>query len=377
MPIASVAPLPRRLLPLTVVGSELVPAWFTDRDRPWLRDLLATSEAFAGRPFDELARAWRRWGDDPRSGRRAPIARFVLARLLTRRATTPARTAVRQELFAAAAVIPREQALASVAARHGFAADQLVDRLFDDLPHARSVAWPDPPPEPTWLGLLTNLSIARGLLRHARAAELELHGASRAVLRSAWLHGDCFVCNAGSGFRLRWRATHRGPARGLAAIAPVLPWARRFVLRAHCQALGLDGTFVLTTGDPILPGAEPRHFDSDLERTFATEWATASCLDLRREPHPVVVEGRLHFPDFAITDALGDEWLLEIAGLRDRRALPHRLAVLAAMPRYVLCLPRRLVPADFAGHPRIVPFARRVRAHDVCRALRRLQADFG
>jgi len=363
--------LPARLLLLTATNDEIVPAWLGDHDRPWLRDLLTESAAFAGRPFATLAAHWRTTPRDPRAGPRLGIARHVLRRLLLRTANPPARTTLRQQLFAAAAALPRDAALAAVARRHGLDAGTLADDLFADLPHARRVVWPEPPPEPAWFARLANLSIAQSLLRHASAAELELDGASRAVLRTAWLHGAPFAIDAGPAVRLRWRTPGPGRLGGLAAIAPVLPWARRFELRAHCLVRGVAGTFVLSTGDPLLPGPEPRAFDSELERTFARDFAAlAPDRPLHREPRPLVVAGRLCFPDFAIRGAGDDPWLLEIAGLRDRRALPHKLAALAE-PRYLLCLPSRLVPPAFTDHPRVVPFARRVDANAVLARLTR------
>jgi hypothetical protein len=61
-------PLPLRLQSFTATDGEFVPAWLTDRDRPWLRDLLEEAEAATGRPVAELARRWRRSDPDPRAG---------------------------------------------------------------------------------------------------------------------------------------------------------------------------------------------------------------------------------------------------------------------------------------------------------------------
>lgn len=45
VPIAGVAALPTALLCFSQTEGELVPAWLSDRDRPWLRDLLDESAA--------------------------------------------------------------------------------------------------------------------------------------------------------------------------------------------------------------------------------------------------------------------------------------------------------------------------------------------
>jgi predicted nuclease of restriction endonuclease-like RecB superfamily len=292
-------------------------------------------------------------------------------RALLRHGTGPRRmTAIRQQLFAAATGgAGREQALASVAAAHGLSATALARELFADLPHERRVVWPQTL-EPAWFSLVANRAIAQSLLVQADAATLFLAGASRALLRTAWLLGTGLALEGmtADGVRLRWRRGEAGrSARSLAALVCLLPWSRRYRLRARCAVLGLEGTFVLTTGDPILPGPEPRRFDSKLERDFARDFATAAPdWDLLREPVPVAIAGGLAFPDFELRKrASPGRWLLEIAGLRDPSALAGRLALLAAEPRYVLCVPRRLVPVEWTGHPRLVPFSRRVAVPDV------------
>ncbi len=348
-----------------------MPAWFSDRDRPWLRDLLLEAEAATGQPVARLERRWRSGEPDPRAGSRLAVARHVLHALLMASARPPRMAAIRQELFLVAANgLCRDEALAQVATAHGLTATALADELFADLPHARAAVWPTPALEPSRFTLLGNRVIAQGVLVHARSATLQLVGASRALLRTAWLHGTGLSVDAvdREGVRLRWRRDegHRR-ARSLAALVPLLPWTRRYQLRAHCTVRGCTGLFVLSTGDAILPGTEPRHFDSALERDFAHAFAAAAPdWDLLREPVPVVVAGGLAFPDFELRHrASGGRWLLELAGLRERAALAGKLALLANEPRYMLCLPRRLVPLAWAGHPRLVPFERRARVQDV------------
>ena len=352
-----------------------MPAWFSDRDRPWLRDLLLEAEAAAGHPLVDLEQRWRRSDADPRAGPRLRVAQHVLRALLRHGTGPPRMTAIRQELFAAAARgVGREQALASVAAAHGRSAAALARELFADLPHERRVVWPQAI-EPARFSLVANRAIAQSLLLQADTATLHLAGASRVLLRTAWLLGTGLTLEgiAGNGVHLRWRRGEAGRgARSLAALVGLLPWSRRYCLRARCTVHDIAGTFVLATGDPILPGPEPRRFDSKLERDFARDFATAAPdWDLLREPFPVAIAGGLAFPDFELRRrASPHRWLLELAGLRDRGALAGRLALLAAEPRYVLCVPRRLVPPDWTGHPRLVPFSRRVAVADVLARVR-------
>jgi len=141
-----------------------------------------------------------------------------------------------------------------------------------------------------------------------------------------------------------------------------LPWARRFELRAACRWRGERATLVLSSIDALPVGASPAPFDSRLEadvadalvRTFAARGG-----ELVREPAPVPCGEQLAFPDFVLTvPGAPAAWWLEVAGLRDPSALPGKLQLLAKLPNYLLCVPRRHCPAALAGHPRVVPFAR-------------------
>jgi hypothetical protein len=363
-----VGPLPLRLLSYTAVDGELVPAWLDDRDRPWLRDLLHEAATACGRPVGELARRWRTADPDPRAGRRAAVAQHVVLALLRRAAEVPAGgPRLRAALFAAASSgQARDQALAAVAAAFATTPDDVLAQLFADLPHERRLRWPNPPLGPGHVLLAANLALAQGLLRRATAATLRLRGASRAVLRTAWLHGAYFRVRSFDGEcgELTWRPGPVGPRRphGLAAITPVLPWVQRYELRAHCQLANTQGTVVLATGDPLLPGPEPRRFDSALERAFARDFAAlAPDWQVLREPVPLAVGDGLAFPDFELRHAAtGQRWLLEIAGLRDRKALARKVELLAAHPRLVLCVPGRGLGAELAAHPRVLPFGRRI-----------------
>ncbi len=282
----------------------------------------------------------------------------------------PASRTLRRELFAAAALRSRDEALAHVASHHGLSPTALHTLLFADLEQARTLHWPSPPPSPSDLLLACNRAIAQSLLRTATSATLTLSGHSRTVLRTAWLLGAHFrvLRHDTANATLRWqppphdaRASHR-----LAHLLPVLPWARHFALRARCRWNTHDGTFVLTSHDALLPGPEPRAFDSQLEQRFAADLAVqAPEWELLREPVPLQRGEQLAFPDFLLRrrgggEGHGDAWWIEIAGLRDAGALAGKVELLRREARYVLCVPARAVPAELCLHARVVAFARRV-----------------
>lgn len=368
----SIASLPLAMLTCTQAGGELVPPWLTAHDRPWLRDLLLTAEAHAGCTARELQRAFRHHGAAPHAGPRQAAARFVLLQLLWPRVADRHASGLRRELFALAADgTPRQEALAAVADRHMLSVGQLTGQLFADLPHARGLVWPSPAPTTSLLLLATNRAIAMAMVATAERAELQLVGGARTVLRTAWLLGTQLLAADGdaANVRLRWQrpAGDRGAARRLAALVPQLPWTRQFELRATCEVRGRRGTFVLTSHDEILPGPEPRPFDSELERCFARDFALAApAWELLREPRPLPCGDQLAFPDFLARrrGESGGFWI-EIAGLRDPAALPGKLALLAQHPHYLLCLPRRLASAELLAHARVIPFSRRIDVADV------------
>jgi predicted nuclease of restriction endonuclease-like RecB superfamily len=352
-------------LPYTIADGELVPAWLGDRDRPWLRDLLDAAAAYVGRPIAELLARLRRSDVDPRAGMRQAPAVHTLTTWLRRAASGPARSATRQQLFQLhAGGLARDAALQQLAREQGLDADELAASLFADLPDRRLVHWPDPPPDAGRLALATNTDMVQSMLRHAHTIELQLLGASRALLRTAWLHGahlQTIAHDDGSATGCWRRETSTGTAHAFAAIVPLLPWARRYRCTAQCR-LGRDrGRVVLQTGDPILPGPEPRRYDSQLERHFALDFLRARPdWRLLREPAPLATAHGLAFPDFALTAPDGARtWLCEVAGLRAASAMPAKLALLAHA-QLVLCLPERAMPVDYRKHPRVVPFRRRV-----------------
>ena len=380
-------------VPGTLVDGELLPDWLATADTPWLRDLLLQAAAFDGRPFAALAAAWRQNDVPPRAGARWGAALATLRELLLPRRLVGAgdsQCSLRRVVFAAVARgATRAQALAAGAAATGIAAEAIAERLFADLGAQRCVQWP-PGLDADQLRRATNGRFARALLATAHEAELELHGQSRAVLRTAWLHGASFrfVDGDADGARLAWRQAPGDAQAGrrLAALVPVLGWAKRFVLRAACCWRGGRGTLVLSSLDALPVGAVPAVFDSELEAAVAARLqAELPGWELVREPAPLPCGAGLAFPDFALRRLRGgaaggtwegmdartavgvagararaDEpsWWIELAGLRDPRALAGKVALLEREGRYVLCVPRARCPAELARQARVVPFGR-------------------
>lgn len=367
-------PLPRHLLACTFADGELTPVRLSAHDLPWLRDLLLDAEAFVGRPCDHLRRHWARSDQDPRAGSKLRPARHVLLQALSPPVARRDRSRLRRALFTATAGgLDRAQALAAIGAEFGLAPAAVELGLFGDLPHERPLQWPTPAWSADELRLRTNTAAAGALLATATAATLQLRGAARAVLRTTWLLGASFELlghrDDGRTAELRWRPAPNDARAGrrLAGLLPVLPWARRFELRADCSWRDRRGRFVLGHGDALLPGPAPAPFDSELERRFARDFVLqAPDWELLREPVPIACGRKLAFPDFELRRrGRAEVWWLELAGLRDPAALPDKLALLQRLPNYVLAVPRAAGPASVPDHPRLLRFARAVAVADV------------
>jgi hypothetical protein len=346
-------PLAADRVPAANVDGELLPDWLTAADVPWLRELLLAAHALDGRTLGELRRSVFAGEPPPRAGTRWRPALATLQQLLLA-GQKERNTTLRAAVFAAAAAgASRAEALAVGATAANLPVDAVAAALFADIGDQRTVRWPAHL-DPDTLRRATNGHFARALLTTANVAELTLQGASRSVLRTAWLHGAWFRYLGGDarGARLRWLPPpgEASSGRRLAALVPTLAWTRQFVLRASCRWRGRRIPFVLSSLDALPVGAPPAAFDSRSERELAAALVRAlPGWELLREPAPLPLGDHLAFPDFALRQRGGADppWWLEYAGLRDASALAGKLELLAREARYLLCLPARwsvLVP---------------------------------
>ena len=336
-------------------GDDVVPRFLGAEDQPWLGCLLEEVRRFEGRPRRELDQRLReprpRWSPP---GKR-PLAIHTVKRLLSGRVQTAVKPRdARRVLFTAGARTPGQptRALAAAAEQLGVDAAAVEASLFADLPGERRLG-PLPADLSPWdLALRTNLGIARTLLARAPRVDIELYGNARAVVRHARLQGlictvrpqpapaSCLLQLSGP-YSLFRRTLVYG--RALGSIVPRLTWCDRFRLRAPCVLDGRTRILTLRTGDPIFPARAPRPFDSRVEQRFAREFARrAPGWDLTREPEPVVAEGTLVYPDFALwpRDRPERRWLLEIVGFWTPAYLQHKLRRLRAarLENLVLCI---------------------------------------
>lgn len=375
--------IPWALLDYADQPGELVPCFLGEADTLWLRALLDAYERFVGqrrRDLDEHLQAPLSVPSPPRHLRRA---RHVLDRLWDTETLPGVRPrALREAVFCeAASGSPRDAILRRVARRMSVGPADVERRLFADLPAQRRLG-----PRPVGLharelALRVNLATAQSVLRRARRVRLEVEGHARVLVSQARWGGLMCVARPGasapqltleiSGPMALFRRA-RVYGRALAGLVPQLMWCDRFHLRADCDVEGALRSFVLQTGDPIFPAAEPNRFDSRLERRFHEDFCRATPdWDLIREPEPLPVDDRLIFPDFALQHRRHRwrRWLLEIVGFWTPDYLRHKLDRLRRAGRrdLILCVDadRPCGPEQAAGPDRLVWYRKKVDPADV------------
>lgn len=347
--------IPWSLLDYADRAGELVPCFLGEADTLWLRALLDAYDRFVGhrrRALDEHLQAPLPVACDRRSLRRA---RHVLAGLWENEPMGPVvPRELREAVFteASTSATRRDLVLARVARRLGVRPAAVEADLFADLPSERRLAARPAQLNPWELALRVNLAMAQSLLRRARRIRLDVEGHARTLVAQAKWCGLMCVAKPGrtnahltleiSGPMALFRRT-LVYGRALAGLVPQLQWCDRFHLRADCEVDGEPRAFVLKSGDPIFPAAEPRRFDSKVEARFFDDFGRATPdWDLVREPEALVAGSSLIFPDFALQHRRHRwrRWLLEIVGFWTPDYLHRKLSLLRQAGRrdLILCV---------------------------------------
>jgi hypothetical protein len=264
------------------------------------------------------------------------------------------------------------------ARRLGVGTGELEELLFSDVPGERRVLVPERVPSAFDLSLGVNTSLAQDLLRGASEIEVQAYESVRAIVRHARLRGlICSVRRDGptsashidvSGPFSLFRHT-RVYGQALGELVPLLARSPRFLITAHCRVQGGLVPFRIGSGDPLLPAAEPRRYDSKLEERFARDFSRlAPDWEVLREPEAVPSRGTLIFPDFLLRHRLepSRRWLVEILGFWTRDYLARKLDGLrdAGIRNLILVIDedRRCSDSDLPAHARVVRFRKRIDA---------------
>lgn len=399
--------LPVSSLPIRRERQRVVPRYLTEADHLWLEVLLEECARYVGRPRHELEQRLT----EPLPVR-APRAKFLAAAAVLRREYSSRTDSpvspplIRRSLFSAnARSSTQEEALNLAAIELGITSAAAQEYLFADLPSERRVAALTQPLSSAELALRTNHAIVTALLRKAQTVRLTAEGDVRSLVRAIKLRG--LLCTAHSSRSSRSshssHSSHSsrssagrgsislevsGPyalfrhtlvyGRALASLVPRAARCHFFELTAECALRNEHDRveFVVRSGDPVVPAARCRSFDSKLEERFAREF-TRTALDwqLVREPEAVAVGDSWIFPDFALHPrrAPHRRWLLEIVGYWTPDYLDRKLRLLrrARLERFILCIDERRNCSDeeLPAEARILRFSRRVPVDEVLRLL--------
>jgi hypothetical protein len=375
------------------------PAWLTDRDDVWLRELLHALDGRVGRPIGnverevsaELEPVCREQRVDSRALRGA--IRVALKGFSRVTASTVAPEAVRRAVFERAARARvergklgeegRREVLAAAAEELGVEPTAIEPMLYADYPRERILEAPDTLPSPAELRDSYQLALLQGFLLRSAEVGLWLRSHVRAVARFAKL--SRLLCS----FTLDRGATRMdlsGPlaifhatlkyGRALARFIPTVASTPGWQLEAKCVLP--DGPLLLLADSTApLPRthALPSDTDSKLEAHLARDLRRAqSGWTLRREAAAFQIGPHAFFPDFVLERG-HDRIIVEVVGFWTPEYLASKLRVLSALPDVPLVVAvdrsHGVVPADLPA-AELITFEKRIDAAEVLAAAERV-----
>jgi hypothetical protein len=377
-----------------------VPRYLTEADTVWLEELLAECERYVGRRRGELEERLREPLVSTAPRDKVAVASGVLLREYRDRTESPVAPAlIRAALFSARSrEATNSAALERACQQLGLVPGQIEANLFADLPSERRLAALEHPLSSAELALRANHAIVAALLKKATEVRIEAEGNVRALVSATKLRG--LLCNAeplSAGERSgaeSVRLVVSGPyalfrhtlvyGRALVSLLPRVARCRRFVLQATCAlANERDRSSALVeltvkSGDPIVPAASGKTYDSKLEERFARDFGKLALdWEIVREPEAIAVDGAWIFPDFLLRHRRQPERqaLLEIVGYWTPDYLDKKLRTLekAKLGRFILCIDRarNCTDSDLPNQARVIQFQRRVPAEQVLELLER------
>jgi uncharacterized protein len=371
-----------------MVGTELVPSYFTEADHGWLERLLEEYTRVLGLPRSAALLRLRRPLGLPAPPGKLRLAAHVLARESRRRVASPVPPrALREFAFEAAARgVDRAAIIAETARAFDLDPNDVLGLLFADLRGEQRLVPPDQPRGVLELARAANTTLVAALLgravRLAVAARGGVKDLVRATRRLGLVHvlrpgvsDDAVLLEASGPYALFRHTALYG--RALAALVPWAARCTRFLLRAECvlERGGVTGTLVLRSGDPVTSLASSLPAGGRAVQRLARELGAASAdwqVDL--DPAPVRARDAWWWPEVELRHRTEPRLrcLLEIVGYWTRGALERRLALArAAELRVLLCvdLARNCGRAEAPEDPWVLPFTGRIDPSAALKAL--------
>lgn len=336
-------------------GRTIEPAWLSERDDVWLRELIAAIDGRVGHPVGELERELR--------GAMDPICRAERVDIRALRGVI--RVALKDYTRVIAADVPPDQVRALVfreaaRIRHelGGLSESIRRRvieqaageldltpeaveatLYADYPRQRLLEGPADLPAPATLRDKYQLALLQGFLLRSAEVRLWVRSHVRAVARFAKLsrllctfalEGDSTRMDLSGPLALFHSTLKYG--RALATFLPSVVSTPGWRLEAQC-ALPEGPLAIRVDASAPLPRthALPKDADSKLESQLARDLRRLkSTWTLRREAEAYQAGGRAFFPDFLLTR--GDQRVVvEVVGFWTPEYLSSKLRALASL----------------------------------------------
>lgn len=379
-------------------GRAIEPAWLSERDDVWLRELLAAIDGRVGHPAGDLERELRAAMDPICRAERVDVRalrgviRVALKEYSRVIAADVPPEQVREVVFRHAARARREQGaltperrktiIERAGAELELTAEAVEATLYADYPRQKLLEGPADLPTPAQLRGRYQLALLQGFLLRSAEVMLWVRSHVRAVARFAKL--SRLLCT----FTIDGGATRMdlsGPlalfhstlkyGRALATFLPSVVSTPGWRLAAKC-VLPEGPVQLLADASAPLPRthALPREADSKLEAQLARDLRrTRSSWTLQREADAFQLEGRAIFPDFVLTR--GDaRVVVEVVGFWTPEYLVSKLRALGSIRDVPLVVAvdasHGVLPADLPA-AELVTFKKRVDAAEVIAAAER------
>ncbi|MBI3535489.1 MAG: DUF790 family protein [Deltaproteobacteria bacterium] len=386
-----------------IVKWEIVPQYFTERDYPWLSQLIEEYLRFKGQTRRRVVEHFRGKTGTIFEKKKCGLVFHLLHRMSEddngiKQGVKPSK--LRAQLFEEAATSVLRPAsssvLSSIARQNKIeSVTEVLEAAFSDLPLERRLVKMPESMTSQKMALLCNLSLIQGIVSRSSQVEIKAFGSVRRVIRQAKLRKLlCQVENQRSSDNLIIRVS--GPlslfghtqiyGRSLAELIPLLPWCELFKLSAICRIRGRDGLLQIKTGVSIPPASEPKQFDSTTEAQFAINFNPYMAdWELIREPEPICLKGTntLVFPDFMIRHRRNQKlkFFVEIIGFWTPEYLSRKTEQVKKMEisNMILCVDEVLICEDSKASLElsntVIFYKRKVKVADVMSKIIQLSSN--
>ncbi len=374
--------LPLNLMRIRFVGrGQVKPRYINEDEVEVVRDVIHSFKQGVGMRLGDVIRSIEYEGSDPRLI--GGLIHILKSRTRLEDVDEAALIRMRLDVFREAAKLypatreNRRLVLSKVAEKFGYSPERVDADLLKIYDDERVIVGFNEP-EAGELIREYNLSLAQALLFKALDVEVgvEMSGAqSKALLRQAKLMGLMYVAESTSnGIKLTIdgpvsviKQTDRYGTR-LAKLLPLLAGAK-WSLRARIKLGGRVYLYEDSSEESDFPrpaSSDEPVFDSYMEADFHRRLLSI-CKEVKREPEPLVVDGRIFIPDFKVGDAyieLVGYWTPQYLERKYDKLLKLKIPIIVLVDEKLATMAWRKLPhfvVTFKDRPRITDIYRLIK----------------